>query len=159
MVCFSLSFRFIFVVFVCCFFHGSFLLKAIFCWFFADFHEGFSAICPICSFTTRRVVSGSQLIFVYGKFIYDNYISCCFLPFLMWLLMFLFVLARFEGICKLLVHLISFGGVSCWMWFFSQAVKMHRDIGFTFTKCNLTVNELYFSVTIDNGRVLLLFWT
>ena len=41
---------------------------------------------------------------------------------------------------------------------FSHVGKMHRDIGFTFTKCDLTVNELYFSVTIDNGRVLLLFW-
>ena len=68
--------------------------------------------------------------------------------------MFLFVLAGFEGICKLFFHLISFGGVSgC----FSHAGKMHRDIGFTFTKCDLTVNELYVSVTIDHRRVLRFF--
>ena len=131
--------------------------KGDFCWFFADFHEGFSAICPICSFATRRVVSVSQLIFVYGKVLYDNYITCCFLHFLMWLLIFLFLLEGFEGIRKLFFHLISFGGVLCWMWCFSQAGKTHRDIGFTFTKCDLTVNELYFSVTIDNGRVFFCF--
>ena len=128
--------------------------------FFSKFPRAIFRHCPTRTFATCRVasLSGSQLIFVYGKFLYDNYINCCFLPFLMWLLMFLFVLARFEGICKLLFHLISFGGVSCWMWFFSHAGKMHRDIGFTFTKCDLTVNELYVIVTIDNRRVLRFFW-